>query len=105
MASLHQFAVDPSAQGRGWGRALLGIAMRWARERGFGELALDTPAAARHLVDYYRGQGFRVVGELRKAHKNYCSVVLSKTLADVPHQRSIWYSPHRMACCGSLVRC
>jgi GNAT superfamily N-acetyltransferase len=80
VASLHQFAVDPRYQGTGCGKALLLAATCWARERGFGELALDTPADAEHLIDFYRSQGFRVVDDVQLAGRSYRSGVLSKTI-------------------------
>jgi GNAT superfamily N-acetyltransferase len=101
VASLHQFAVDPCEQGLGYGKVLLLIASRWARERGYRELALDTPADASHLIDFYRAQGFRVIDKMQRPGKDYCSVVLSKTIEPMRHLQSMWYSPHRTAWCGA----
>lgn len=81
VASLHQFAVDPSLQGLGCGHALLSHALDWAREKGYRELALDTPAAARHLIHFYEQYGFEVVQCLRMPGRNYLSAVLSRPWA------------------------
>lgn len=80
VASLHQFAVDPRFQGTGCGKALLEAATNWAKDRGYGELALDTPALAAHLVEFYRSQGFRLVEEVQLPGKAYRSAVLSRTI-------------------------
>ena len=101
VASLHQFAVDPCEQGCGCGTRLLQFAERWVAGQSYAELALDTPVAARHLVDFYEAHGFRRVGELRKPGKDYCSVVLSKRVThagaatEVAHT-GLWGAPHRM---------
>jgi GNAT superfamily N-acetyltransferase len=78
VASVHQFGVDPEFQRRGVGTSLLNLAEAWARARGFQELALDTPHAARHLVKFYIGCGYRPVESVRFQAKRYVSVVLSK---------------------------
>ena len=46
------------------------FASRWARKQGYCELALDMPANASHLVDFYVAQEFRVVGKMRKPGRN-----------------------------------
>jgi hypothetical protein len=46
--------------------------------RGYAELALDTPQPAAHLVAFYRGHGFRIVGFLRFDGKRYDSAILAK---------------------------
>lgn len=105
VASLHQLAVDPSHQGLGVGKALLQAAEGWARKHGYHELALDTPAAATHLIAFYRAQGFRVVGEMHKPGKRYSSAILSKKLSHGPLRHStLWYSPHRTSWVGVLAR-
>jgi GNAT superfamily N-acetyltransferase len=81
VASIHQLAVDPDFQGMGFGRELLKFAETWARERGYDEIALDTPNPATYLVSFYASQGYRVVERLRFNGKSYRSVVLSKRLA------------------------
>ncbi|WP_415914146.1 GNAT family N-acetyltransferase [Paraburkholderia sp. J12] len=78
VASVHQFAIDPSWQHRGIGRALLSFAGHWAAARGFTQLALDTPFPAAHLIDYYRAQGFSLVDVVRFAGRGYDSAILCK---------------------------
>jgi len=87
VASIHQLAVDPQFQDKGLGTRLLKLAERWAQERGYGELALDTPQPAKHLVTFYAGHGYRLVERVRFPGRHYCSVVLSKRLAqrDIPY--------------------
>lgn len=80
VASVHQFAVDPAHQGSGCGTALLRFATRWARDRGFQELALDTPAPATHLVQFYQAQGFRLVEQVQFPARPYRSALLSKSI-------------------------
>jgi len=95
VASVHQFAVEPLAQGLGCGDALLQFAQRWALEQGYSELALDTPSLATHLLAYYERHGFRPMAQLQKAGRRYGSTVLAKTLARHPAVASLWDSPHR----------
>jgi len=80
VASIHQFAVDPPFQGKGVGKALLKLAETWAAARGYRELALETPHAAKHLVDLYKGCGYRPIESVRFQDKSYVSLVLSKAV-------------------------
>ncbi len=78
VASVHQFAVEPILHGMGIGVALLAEAERWAIARGHGEIALDTPEPASHLIEYYQRRGFRRVGSACLAGRSYRSAILSK---------------------------
>lgn len=80
VASMHQFAVDPSHQGTGVGRALLRTAEDWARSRRCLQLALDTPEPAEHLRAFYGRRGFLPAERTRILGKSYFSVVLSKAV-------------------------
>ena len=80
VASLGQFAVEPSLQGRGIGGALMDRAEARAAERGVTYLAGDTADGAAHLIAYYAARGFRVVEKVRWPGKTYESVVLVKAL-------------------------
>lgn len=80
VAAVHQFGVEPSLQGKGIGKALLGMSETWARERGFREIAMDTAEQASHLLSLYSSLGYKHVGFVRWPGKVYRSVVLSKAL-------------------------
>ena len=82
VAAVHQFAVEPSAQGQGIGKALLATCEAWAREQGFQELAMDTAEQATHLITLYTGLGYQTVARVQWPGKVYESVVLSKPLRD-----------------------
>jgi GNAT superfamily N-acetyltransferase len=81
VAAVHQFAVDPDSQGNGIGRALLQACEDWAMLQGFRELALDTAAQAKHLIELYSRLGYVHVGYVQWTGKAYQSVVLSRSLA------------------------
>lgn len=78
--SISQFAVRPDRQRQGLGRRLLFHAESLARERGAGELALDTAEEALDLRTWYSRLGFREVASVSWPETNYRSVVLSKSL-------------------------
>jgi len=80
VASAHQFAVEPSFQGKGIGRALLAACEEWAAQQAFRELAIDTAEQASHLIALYARLGYRHVGHVQWSGKVYRSVVLSKIL-------------------------
>ena len=56
---IENIAVDPAAQGKGCGRALLDFAEREARRLGLKALRLYTNAAMTENLAYYPGRGFR----------------------------------------------
>jgi len=93
--SLHQFAIEPDEQRRGWGTQLLRVAQRWAALRDCSELALDTPRRASHLLRWYQAQGFRPVDEFQHPGKRYRSVVLSKPIEGDSTPDRAWACPHR----------
>jgi len=81
VGTLHQLGVDPLFHGQGIGNALLRLAEHWALNHGYLWLALETPEAANHLVDYYQCQGFRIIETVQFTDRPYRSVVLSKSVA------------------------
>ncbi len=63
---LYWIAVDPAAQGRGVGRALLEAAERWIVESGRARVYVETAGRAQYEPTraFYRACGYRVVAEL-----------------------------------------
>jgi uncharacterized damage-inducible protein DinB/GNAT superfamily N-acetyltransferase len=80
IAHLQQFGVDPAYQGQGVGRRLMAAGERWAQERGFGSVALDTAEPAHELVATYQRMGYTTVGTLQWPGKSYRSLVMRKCL-------------------------
>lgn len=80
VASLGQFAVEPTLQANGLGRRLMSLVEERALATGAREIALDTAEPATHLVDWYTRLGYRFIEYAQWSHTNYRSVVLSKTL-------------------------
>jgi GNAT superfamily N-acetyltransferase len=78
VASLHQFGIDPDWQRRGIGTLMLAFADHWAATRGYGQLALETPQQATHLVAFYRSQGFRIIDTMRFDLRSHDSAVLTR---------------------------
>jgi GNAT superfamily N-acetyltransferase len=82
VASIGQYAVEPSLQGRGIGRLLMDHAERRAREDGAREIACDTSERARALIDTYTRRGSRFIEHAQWDVTNYRSVILSKRLPE-----------------------
>lgn len=80
VARFGQFAVEPSLQGRGVGRALVELCERRAREDGCTEIACDTSEHAAELIAMYERWGYVLAGRTRWKDVNYESVVLAKAL-------------------------
>ena len=57
-AGLRMLAVDPAAQGRGVGRALVEATLDLCRRRGLTRVALHTTAVMRHAIRIYESLGF-----------------------------------------------
>ena len=84
VAHLHQYAVEPSAQGSGIGQALLRGVEDWALQGGFRAIALDTAQPASHLRQRYERAGYAEVAQVQWDGKTYRSVVMVKPLALQP---------------------
>jgi len=82
VASIRQLGVDPLLQGQGVGTALIRLAESWARRSGYTGLALDTPEAAGHLIDYYLRQGFHIRETFQFSGRPYASVIFIKSLCN-----------------------
>lgn len=78
VASVGQFAVEPSLQRNGIGSALLTHVERLARDEGVKELSLNTAQPAEHLIAYYTKRGYRHVDDTDETLPHYRSVILSK---------------------------
>jgi GNAT superfamily N-acetyltransferase len=84
VAHLHQLGVEPSAQGRGIGNALIAACERWARDHGISSLALDTALPATHLRQRYAALGYADVGDVQWSGKRYRTVIMVKPLCTDP---------------------
>ena len=73
---VENIAVDPAAQGKGVGRALLDFAEREARRLGLAFLRLYTNAAMTENLAYYPARGFRETG--RREEDGYKRVFFEK---------------------------
>lgn len=62
---MHRLAVDPSQQGRGIARRMVGFAETYARLQGYRSLRLDTYARNAAALKLYRGLGYEQRGEVR----------------------------------------
>jgi GNAT superfamily N-acetyltransferase len=80
VASLGQFAVEPSLQANGLGRRLMDLVEQRALASGAREIALDTAEPATHLVGWYTKLGYRFIEHAQWSHTNYRSVIMSKAL-------------------------
>jgi GNAT superfamily N-acetyltransferase len=81
VAHLHQLGVEPGAQGQGIGPALIAACERWAVERGFRAMALDTAMPAMHLRQRYAALGYAEVGDVQWSGKRYRTVIMVKPLS------------------------
>ncbi len=66
-----KMAVDPAAQGRGIGRALLMAAIAWAREQGAARLYLESNARLTSALRLYKSAGFRHLPEEKRPVSPY----------------------------------
>lgn len=80
VASFSQLAVDPSVQGAGIGRQLLGTVEARARELGNAELALSMAEPDTNLRDFYLRRGYRIIQTWKWPYTNYTSLIMSKGL-------------------------
>ena len=58
-ASIGELATSETAEGRGVGQALLRACEQWAREQGYGIIALATGAANARALGFYHHLGYR----------------------------------------------
>ena len=70
---LEGWYVDPGVRGRGVGRALVGVAERWAQSRGCREFASDAEADNDASALAHRALGFTDVGLVRCFRKSLSS--------------------------------
>lgn len=61
---LSSFAVAPRYQNRGLGKAILGGAERWARDRGSTRLKMTVITVRTELLDWYIRRGYAPTGEI-----------------------------------------
>lgn len=80
--------VSPSHRRRGVGRELLEAVVSWAREHGFGRLALWAPSANAAALALYRQAGFKKTGR-RKPLRNNSSHEAVELERDMPTQGAV----------------
>lgn len=80
VCSFSQFAVEPSLQSRGVGRALLNAVEARAKALGNEELALSMAEPDHALRDYYVRRGYRIVTTWQWPYTNYTSLIMSRRL-------------------------
>ena len=73
---LDNIAVRPTAQGRGFGRALITFAEQEAARRGHDEIRLYTHALMGENIAWYQRLGFREIGRVRE--KGFNRVYMAK---------------------------
>ena len=78
--SFHQFAVDPSLQGKRIGSRMMDMIEQRALELGAKEIALDTSEKADNLISMYEKRGYRFVQHIQWSTVNYSSVIMTKNL-------------------------
>ncbi len=83
VAKFGQFAVEPSLQGGGHGRALERYIAASAAALGARELALDTSEKAAGLIAMYSAWGYRFIEHCQWRAVNYRSMVMSRALHGV----------------------
>jgi ribosomal protein S18 acetylase RimI-like enzyme len=77
-AEIKRMRVTPNAQRRGYGRTLLDLLERRARELGYSALHLDTTTKQHAAQELYRQHGFQEVG--RGAHGDFELILFEKRL-------------------------
>ncbi|MCA9278953.1 MAG: GNAT family N-acetyltransferase [Phycisphaeraceae bacterium] len=80
IARFGQFAVEPSLQRTGVGRALMDYIENTVQSLNMSHIACDTAEHAHHLIAYYKRRQYQQVDTVDWPVTNYVSVVLSKQL-------------------------
>lgn len=60
-AEIQKLYLDDSAKGKGYGRELMGIAEKWAREAGYKRLYLETHSNLTAAMKLYEKLGFKQI--------------------------------------------
>jgi putative acetyltransferase len=84
-AELKRMYLQPQYRGRGLGRALLGHAIHWAKDRGCRYIVLDTASAMTAAQHLYESTGFARTGTRTEtgAHDSRCEILYRLDLAPV----------------------
>ncbi len=85
-----QLAIHPSLKRSGLGTYLMRFCEELALSEGYEALQLDTAKPARHLVNWYQIQGYKVIGAEKWVGKTYESWIFEKKLdkKNFNHDRS-----------------
>jgi RimJ/RimL family protein N-acetyltransferase len=66
---IHAFAIDPTAQGKGYGQAALALCEAHGRRRGYSNMRLDAFPDNTAAIRLYEKNGYRKVGEVTFSFK------------------------------------
>lgn len=68
-AEIGGLVVDEAARGRGVGRALVGAAESWARERGYSVISVRSNVIRKEAHEFYKGLGYETTKSQFKFRK------------------------------------
>jgi ribosomal protein S18 acetylase RimI-like enzyme len=81
-AYVSQLAIHPSLKRSGLGTVMMDLCEDLAGQEGFEAVQLDTAKPAAHLVSWYSGRGYKIVGETRWEGKTYETWIFEKPISD-----------------------
>ncbi len=81
-----QLAIHPLYKSLGLGTLLMNWCEELAQREGFEAVQLDTAKPAQHLVKWYLGRGYTIVGETHWEGKTYQSWIFEKSLLSITRE-------------------